>query len=146
MDYGSLATLMRAALANWLGAAGRPGWLQGMFWPTLMLWLYALGLALVTVRHPGGGLPPGVDYVSRAAFALIMAFWVTADARKRHRPLCYDYDGFVFFLWPVVVPVYLIRTRGWRALLTLLCFLGLWVVVLVAVSVTYAVGEFVFHD
>jgi hypothetical protein len=29
----------------------------------------------------------------------------------------------------VVVPVYFLRTRGWRALLTGLCFLGLWVVI-----------------
>ncbi len=27
----------------------------------------------------------------------------------------YDFDSFIFFLWPLAAPVYLFRTRGWRA-------------------------------
>ena len=128
---------MPATLPNWL----KPRWLQGMAWPTLLLWLYAFALSLVSIWHPEGALPPGADLASRAAFFLILSFWVTADARKRHHPLCYDYDSFVFFLWPVVVPVYLLRTRGWRALLTGLCFLGIWVVMMVGLGVLFFVQE-----
>jgi hypothetical protein len=51
-----------------------------------------------------------------------------ADANKRGRTLCHDYGSFVFFLWPVVLPIYLFQTRGLRAFLTLLCFAGLWLV------------------
>ena len=32
---------MPATLTNWLATAVRPRWLQGIFWPTLLLWLYA---------------------------------------------------------------------------------------------------------
>jgi len=45
-----------------------------------------------------------------------------------------------------VVPVYLIRTRGWRALLTGLCFLGIWVVMMVGFGVVWFVQEFFFGD
>ena len=129
---------MPASLATLL----RPRWLQGMVWPTLLLWLYAFALSLVSVWHPEGPLPPGADLASRAAFFLILSGWVTADARKRHHPLCYDYDSLVFFFGLVVVPVYLIRTRGWRALLTGLCFLGLWAVMGVGVAVVWFIREF----
>ena len=37
-----------------------------------------------------------------------------------------DFDSFLYFAWPVMVPVYLFQTRGLRAFLTLLCFAGIW--------------------
>ena len=77
---------MSASLPNRFAAALRPRWLQGMVWPTLLLWLYAFALSLVSVWHPEGALPPGADLASRAAFFLILSFWVTADARKRRLP------------------------------------------------------------
>ena len=100
-------------------------WLQGMLAPTLMLWLYMLALGIATIVSSNGRLPWRADYVSRAACSLVVTSWVMADARKRGRRFCYDYDGWVFFFWPVIVPVYLFQTRGWRAFRTLLCFVGL---------------------
>jgi hypothetical protein len=91
-----------------------------MFAPTLMLWLYAIALGIASVATPNArGLPKRADLASSVAFPLIVASWVMADARKRGRRLCHDYDSFVYFAWPLVVPVYLFQTRGSRALLTL---------------------------
>ena len=50
---------------------------------------------------------------------------VTADARARGRSLCYDFDTFILFAWPIVLPCYLFQTRGLRAFLSLLYFAGL---------------------
>lgn len=120
-----------------------PKWLQGMFAPTLMLWFYALSFGIVSAMSSGGTLPGIADYVAEVALALILAAWVTADAQKRHRPLCYDFDSLVFFTWPVTVPVYLFRTRGVRALLTVLCFAGIWLVAMLAALVVIIMREFV---
>src|SRR5262245_18784992 len=85
-----------------------PKWLQGMIVPTLMLWLCVVASGIASVASPhGGGLSPRADVASRLVFPLVMASWVIADARKRGRPLCYDFGSFVFFLWPILVPVYL---------------------------------------
>jgi hypothetical protein len=70
-------------------------------------------------------LPSNAELVSSFALPFLVTFWVTTDARIRHRDLCYDFDTFIFFGWPVLVPVYLFQTRGIRAFLTLLCFAGL---------------------
>src|SRR6187401_3153919 len=100
-----------------------PKWLQGMFTPTLMLWLYAVAAGIATGLRSDGRLPDRARFAASVAFSLIMAWWIIADARKRQKQLCYD--SFIYFAWPVVVPVYLFQTRGWRALLTLFCFAGI---------------------
>ena len=56
-----------------------------------------------------------------------MALWVLADARQRRRALPYDFGSFAFFAWPVLVPIYLYSTRGWRALAPLGCFILLYI-------------------
>jgi hypothetical protein len=100
-----------------------PKWLQGVFLPTLMLWLYVIAIGIAAGLAPDGGtLSSKVDYLSRIAFSFILASWLIADARKRRQRLCYDYDTFAFFAWPVVLPVYLFRTRGMRAFLTTALF------------------------
>jgi len=50
------------------------------------------------------------------AFAFLVACGVEADRRVRRVRAPYEYAAFVFFLWPIAVPVYLIRTRRWRGL------------------------------
>ena len=70
-----------------------PKWLQGMVAPTLMLWLYAIAAGVAG----GVGSSKRADLASNVAVGLITATWVIADARKRRRELCYDYD-FLFIL------------------------------------------------
>jgi hypothetical protein len=118
-----------------------PKWLQQMIVPTLMLWLCVVAFAIASARSPDG-LPKGADLAAAFVVPLVMASWVTADARKRGRRLCYDYDTFVFMAWPVVVPIYLFQTRGIRAILTLLCFGGILLVAILAATAVFIVRGF----
>lgn len=120
-----------------------PKWLKGMVAPTLMLWLFTLAVGIASaVAHVGAGMPDRSELASGVAWSLVVSSWVTADARKRGRQLCYDYDSFVYFAWPVVVPVYLFQTRGTRAFLTLLCFAGIWFIAMLAASAVFLIREF----
>jgi hypothetical protein len=83
-----------------------PKWLKGMVVPTLMLWLCAVAWGVACSVAPGRHAPKGSGVASGYALPLVLALWVTADARKRGKQLFYDYDSFVFFAWPVIVPVY----------------------------------------
>jgi hypothetical protein len=118
-----------------------PEWLKGMVPPTLMLWLCAVALGVAYAVAPDGQLPGRADFASRLALPLVIAVWVNADARKRGKALCYDYDSFVFFIWPFMVPVYLYQTRGMRALVTLLCFAGIWLVAMAPFIVVSTMRE-----
>jgi hypothetical protein len=121
-----------------------PKWLQGMVLPTLMLWVYALAMGVASGMSPAESLSGRADLISRAGLGLILATWVSADAQKRNWPLCYDYGSFVFLAWMVVVPVYLFRTRGARAFLTLLCFVGISVSSTMIATVIFIVRQIVF--
>jgi hypothetical protein len=118
-----------------------PNWLQGMVAPTLGLWLCVITFAVMSMLTPEG-MSPRSDFASRFTFPFIVAWWVVADARKRGRKLCYDFDSFVFFAAPVVVPVYLFQTRGVRAFLTLLCFGGVLLTGTILGAVILALREF----
>jgi len=50
------------------------------------------------------------------AFALILVYAVETDRRARSLAMPYEYNAFLFFLWPVALPVYLFQTRRWRGL------------------------------
>jgi hypothetical protein len=112
--------------------------------PTLLLWFYAVALGVASAIDPdGAGLPNRAELAASVALSLVVALWVMADARKRGRQLCYDYESFVYFAWPVVVPIYLFQTRGARAFLTLLCFAGIWLMAALAAGAVFLVREFV---
>jgi hypothetical protein len=106
-----------------------------------MLWFWAVAFGIASAIGPDG-MPKRAELASSAALPLVIASWVMADARKRGRRLCYDYDSFVYFAWPVVVPIYLFQTRGFRAFLTLLCFAGIWLVAALSASVIFFFREF----
>ena len=119
-----------------------PKWLKGMVAPTLMLWLYAMAFAVASALTSDGRLPDRADHISQITLPFILASWVTADAHKRRKELCYDYDSFVFLASPIAVPVYLFRTRGARAFLTFLCFAGIWLVAMLLGGVVFMVREY----
>jgi hypothetical protein len=114
-----------------------------MLTPTMMLWLYAIATGIATAVSPEGSSFGNVQLVARVALALIIASWVASDAKKRQKQLCYDYDSFIFFAWPIVVPVYLFKTRGWRAFLTLFCFAGICIVAMLVAASILLLREFV---
>jgi hypothetical protein len=86
---------------------------------TFALCLYAAVYSMAAGTTSNGLFGTLSDY----ALALTVCAWVLADARERRRALCYDFDSMMFFFWPVMAPIYLIQTRGWRGLIPMLVFL-----------------------
>jgi hypothetical protein len=113
-----------------------------MIGPTLLVWLYVATYATVCIAvGKPGTVSAGMELISTWALNLVISTWVLRDAHKRGRQLFYDYGMFVFFWWPIVAPVYLFQTRGVRAFLTLLCFIGIWVLVGISVGIAMVLRE-----
>lgn len=91
--------------------------------PIAVLWFYFIALSLVSVFSEGRN--EIADLTSPIVFSSIVSLWVLTDAHHREKQLCYDYGTFVFFGWPIFVPIYLFQTRGVRAFITLFCFAGI---------------------
>ena len=88
--------------------------------------LCALGIFCATAAyqlHRFLGQPNGMPAMSALAaeylLSAIIASWLVRDAHERGRKATYDFGSFVFFLWPVIAPVYLFQTRGLRAFSTI---------------------------
>src|SRR5438128_933380 len=93
----------------------------------ILLWLcsWACAVSWAVPFAFGREMSVVAAVASRFAFPIILSSWVASDARARCQSLYYDFDTFIFFAWPVVLPYYLFRTRGVRAFLTLLGFAGI---------------------
>jgi len=72
-----------------------------------------------------GGLPAIAALVASYLLPASIALGVSADARYQRYRAPYDFESLVFFLWPVLAPICLFQTRGWRGI----GILGLFVVV-----------------
>jgi hypothetical protein len=52
----------------------------------------------------------------------VMGWWLRTDSRKRAVHSVYDMGFFLYIAWPLVMPYYLVKTRGAKGLLFVLAF------------------------
>ena len=71
------------------------------------------------------GMPAILELAGHYLLPAIISLWVVADARGRRQWRLYDFGSFVFFLWPVIAPIYLFQTRGLRAFSTIGLFFAI---------------------
>ena len=88
--------------------------------------IFAVGLSVLVLHGLDG--PETTQLLWRFEFSLILALWVRADRQVRGFSVPFEFDAFVFFGWPIVVPYYLYRTRGGRGLLLAAGIWGLQIV------------------
>ena len=93
-----------------------------------VFWLYFLAMGICDATHDQ--YETNFFGLSALASGWLLLFmvdaWVVADAQRRNRQLCYDFDSFVFFAAAILAPYYLFATRRWRAIITLSIFLAMW--------------------
>ncbi|HEX5637888.1 MAG TPA: hypothetical protein VFY78_12415 [Gammaproteobacteria bacterium] len=51
------------------------------------------------------------------SLAFVFAWWALEDAKNRNYYRPYEFGAFIIFGWPIVLPAYLVATRGWKGLL-----------------------------
>ncbi len=56
------------------------------------------------------------DVVIQMALAICLGVWAVADARQREKPIPRSQQLWLFILAAVVVPGYVIITRGWKGI------------------------------
>jgi len=84
--------------------------------------IYSVGLAVLASR--GVRVSDGPSLFWKFTFALFMVRWAAIDRRSRSFSVPFEFDAFVFFAWVLVVPYYLLRSRGPRGLIGAM---GFWV-------------------
>jgi hypothetical protein len=59
-------------------------------------------------------------------FLWIIGWWLVRDSGKRGVDLVFDTGLFLYIAWPLVMPYYLLKTRGAKGLFVILGFLGVY--------------------
>jgi len=88
------------------------------------------------------GAPAAFTLLHWAAQLWIIGWWLRSDSRKRGVKWVYDLGFFLCIAWPIVMPYYLVKTRGAKGLLVILGFIGAYAgatIVGIILSVTLAV-------
>jgi hypothetical protein len=91
-------------------------------WLITLTILFSVDNGIFTYR--GEDVPLTTESLWILSFGVTVMWWVHSDRRARGFGAPFEFDAFVFFLWPILVPYYLYRTRG-RAGLALAVGVGL---------------------
>ena len=82
------------------------------------------------------------------SISTILTLWVYYDSRSSGISMGMDQSMYIFFVWPIMFPVYLFRSRGFRSGgLQLLSFLGIVVfafIAALAITITINIGIAIF--
>jgi hypothetical protein len=79
-------------------------------WLVTLTILFAVESAAFT--YHGEEIPHPTESLWVLSFSILAAWWVYSDRRARAFGAPFEFDAFVVFAWPILVPYYLHRTRG----------------------------------
>ena len=104
-----------------------------------MLYLYLIAVQVVTGVYLAreAKLPPAFSLLYPLGFLWVVGWWLRQDSRGRGVRWVFDMGLFLYIAWPVVMPYYLLKTRGAQGLLAILAFAGAYVGALFAGAVLY---------
>ena len=71
---------------------------------------------VVTATLLAERVPEPTAYLWSMAFSLSVACWVSSDRVGRVFKAPFEYETFIFFLWPLALPHYMYCTRGPKGL------------------------------
>ena len=75
--------------------------------------------AYIGARLP---FPEGITLIYFVGMLWASGWWLRTDSRRRSVLSVYDLGFFLYLAWPIVMPYYLVKTRGPKGLLIILGF------------------------
>jgi len=109
--------------------------------PTVLLYSFVIITQFSYGLYAGWQMeaPPGYTLLHWAAQLWIIGWWLRSDSRRRNVAWVYDMGFFLCIAWPIVMPYYLLKTRGAKGLLVILGFIAAYFTAAIA-GVAISVG------
>jgi hypothetical protein len=103
--------------------------LSRMFSPAPLLYSFVVITQFAYGVYLGAQLelPPVVTLLYWIGSLWAVGWWLRTDSRKRGVAVVYDLGLFLYIAWPIVMPYYLVKTRGAKGLLLILGFIAAYV-------------------
>lgn len=94
--------------------------------PTVLLYTFLVVTQFAQGLYFGAQIeaPPAYTLMHWAAQLWIIGWWLRTDSRKYGIVWVYDLGFFLCIAWPMIMPYYLVKTRGAKGLLVILGFIG----------------------
>lgn len=107
--------------------------------PTALLYVFVVITQLASGVYLAGELEPPELFTLLYALGFLWAvgWWLRSDSRGRGVGWPLDTGLFLYIAWPVILPYYLLKTRGLKGLLVILLFAGVYVGALLAGATLY---------
>src|SRR5436190_22444026 len=87
--------------------------------------------------------PPGPTFIFLIGMLWVVGWWLRTDSRRRGVLAVYDLGFFLYLAWPLIMPYYLVRTRGARGLLIMLGFVAVYIgAAIIGIVVSVAIVTF----
>ena len=98
--------------------------LSRIFSPAPLLYTFVVITQFAYGAYVGAQLqfPEGISLIFAFGILWAVGWWLRTDSRRRGVLSVYDLGFFLYLAWPVVMPYYLLKTRGARGLLVILGF------------------------
>ena len=96
---------------------------------TLALLVYLMLVNVANGLYAGLGMQPSPVFqlTSTVAFGWALGWWIIEDNKRFRLKWVDNYGVFLYVIGWMIIPVYLFRTRGSKAFLPLLLFIGIYV-------------------
>ena len=124
---------LNIALPTPVPASPRTGWFLMAFYALAVVW---------GVRNVWSSEPSGLDFLIPVMLAICLGWWAMVDARQRKRPIPRLSKPWFFLFAGLIVPGYIISSRGWRGLGWVVLHAVCWYAL--ATAAMYAAGTIVF--
>ncbi len=97
--------------------------------PTALLYIFLVITQAISGIYLSHDVEPPQSFTLLYSLGLLwlMGWWLQKDSRKHNVKWVMDMGLFLFIAWPFVLLYYLFKTRGVKALLTILAFVGAYV-------------------
>src|SRR5204862_7013966 len=103
--------------------------LSRMFSPVPLLYTFVVITQFACGAYLGAQLefPAAVTFLFAVGILWAVGWWLRTDSRRRGVLSVYDLGFLLYLAWPIVMPYYLIKTRGAKGLLVILGFVVVYV-------------------
>lgn len=70
-------------------------------------------------------------------FAILVAVWAVNEPKQRDFSAPFEFSAFLYFAWPIVLPYYLYKTRGYEGVILFLGFAAMYLTPFLSGLVAY---------
>ena len=97
--------------------------------PTGLLYIFLVLTQIATGAYGASGLEPPASFtfINTFGFLWIIGWWLRVDSERRGMGWVFDMGLFLYIAWPFILPYYVLKSRGPKGLLAILCFVAVYI-------------------